>query len=776
MKNNIDMDYNRVNTGVVARRLAYLKSSVSLAVLVSVPFLAASAASQEAVQNNSQDDEFALETIIITARKALESQQEVPVTVSALTPRTLEQENIGNFDDFSFLVPTLSFVGTGPGGARPFIRGVATDSPELGASSGAQPSVAIYLDEQPISSIGRNLDVYVTDIAAIEVLPGPQGTLYGASSQSGTIKYITNKPDASEFSGRFEVEYADTKNGESSNVVKGFLNIPLVEDKAALRVVGWSDNQGGYIDNVAGTQFNPDGQGITLDNRDFVEDDFNDTNNSGIRAQLGINLNESWTATASYLSQKLERDGVFGHDPEDVGDLQVSRFFNDGYRDNAEQLGLTVEGDIGEYSLIYAGTFLDRDVDYQVDYSAYSLASPYIEYYVCDYDGTPTFTNCGDSRAQFTENTNYRRQNHEVRLQSPRDRRLKFLLGAFYEDNEQDFNLEWRSPGTTAAGSVRPNGVWFFTDNLRDDEQFSIFGETTFDLTETLSATFGVRYFDATASLTGQSASLFLDAQVDLTTKESDFIFKGNLSWQVTPDHLIYATYSEGFRVGGINREPVAGIIPENYTSDFIQNYEIGWKTEWLDGRVRFNGSAYYLDWSNVQLSTVDFSASFLTFVSNLGEASVKGVEADLTALISEGLTWTGSASYSDAELDADFTLGSNFSPAGTSLPFTPNFKASSALRYEYKVSNTLDGFTQFRVNYSGSSFNDIFANRRQVQASYTIGNFATGLKADNWNVEVFVSNVWNERAELFRSAIDADNLITTNRPRTVGIRMGYGF
>ena len=308
-----------------------------------------------------------IEEIIVTATKRAESLQDVAIAVQALGEKKLEDLNIANFDDYIRYLPSVNSAGRGPGQSSIFIRGMATDSSdqtsvEIGAPV---PNVALYLDEQPVSSGGRNLDLYTADIARVEVLPGPQGTLFGASSQAGTIRLITNKPVYNEFQAGFDASYSTTKHGEDSNSVEAYINIPLIDDKLAFRGVFYNAVEGGYIDNVFGENFyGPDDVGFpsiangnavdaistVVNNLEFVENDFNDAVYRGARLSAKIALGDDWELIPQYMTQSLDVDGVFDHSPPSianistgasgsrvVGDLQVQRFFPDFLDDEFDQ-------------------------------------------------------------------------------------------------------------------------------------------------------------------------------------------------------------------------------------------------------------------------------------------------------------------------------------------------------------------------------------------------------------------------------------------------------
>ena len=477
-----------------ARFAAFILGTSFLTTLAPVGFAAA--------QEDAPAKARRLEPVTVTAQKRETTLQDASVSLQVLGEDSLDDLEITNFDDYANFLPSVSFNTLGPGEAQVYIRGISDGGD--GNASGSQPSVGIYLDEQPVTAIGRNLDVHIYDVSRIEVLGGPQGTLYGANSQAGTIRIITNAPDPSGFEAGYDLSAVSVENGGAGYTAEGFANVPL-SDKAALRVVGWMDKTPGYIDGVAATKtFSR--SGVTINNDGFVEDDFNESTKVGARAALGIDINESWTATAKVLHQRQESDGVWDHDPEDLGDLQVARFSEDHGEDTFTQYGVTVEGEIGDVSMTYAGTYLDREVDDVSDYTEYAEYSSYIDYYTCYYaydatSGGYTFYDCEDPRISFREQSQYERQSHELRFATPEDARLRFIGGVFYQDSKHSYVFDYRIPNIKSGYQIRDPNTYFVTDQVREDTESALFGEVSYDLTNTVTATVGARLFETETSI-----------------------------------------------------------------------------------------------------------------------------------------------------------------------------------------------------------------------------------------------------------------------------------
>ena len=571
-----------------------------------------------------------LEEVIVTATKTASSAQDIPIAVTALGEESLQQLGIRDFSDYLIHLPGVTAGGGGPGTNTIYIRGVASTTPNLTASgvAGLAPNVAFYLDEQPLTQPGRNLDVYAADLDRVEVLKGPQGTLFGASSQAGTVRLITNKPDPSEFAGGLRMGTAHTEEGDPSYNVEGVLNIP-VSDDIALRGVVYVDRQGGYIDNVAGTvttresaRFQPGGfQGdadfsnvnfLKADNSTKTEDDFNEATYSGARLSGLWYINEDWSLLLGVAQQDIDTDGVFFQDPE-LDDLEISRYENDTLDDDYDNYNWTLNGRLGELDIIYTGAYTERTSKSVVDYTDYLFVGQYIPYYICDYSVSyPADAPSGTCQAPNMFVKSYVKtevQTHEFRVSTDQSRRLRGIVGAFYSDMELREDNQFTYPGSTqvvaadgesigfgpnfsAEGAdVRDPGQWndgviFRNDVLRTDDQLGVFGEANFDISDQFTATVGARWYDIEVDLKGSAAGSFgnLGAEEDNNPGNNlDELFSGDndkaetdgvigkvsLSWTPTVDQLYYVTWSEGYRPGFLNRPGGAVSQDGTYTVPF---------------------------------------------------------------------------------------------------------------------------------------------------------------------------------------------------------------
>lgn len=791
----------KVKSGGGVRGALWSAALLGTTMLAGVP----AAVAQDADRTTTIDD------VIVTAQKRDENLQDVPISIQALGGERLDQMGVSDFNDYVKLLPSVSYQTIAPGFSGVYMRGIASGGD--GNHSGSLPSVGVYLDEQPVTTIQGPLDVNVYDMNRVEALAGPQGTLYGASSQAGTIRLITNKPDFSRRYGQVDVEANSVAHGGVGGSVEGFVNLPI-SDRIAARVVGWYRQDAGYIDNVPGTLTFPT-SGATINNASRVEDDYNDSTVIGGRAALRIDLDDTWTATASLMGQSADSDGNWSYDPA-KGDLKASHFYPETLEDRWYQAALTVTGRVGNWDLVYAGAYMNRDDEIQQDYSDYSFfydtLAGYGAYWTDD-AGTPL-----DNPSQYIQATDqYRRNSHEIRLSSPSDGRLRAVAGVFYQQQTHDIEQKYRIDGLAGPGGAvpslevtgQPDTLWL-TQQVREDDDAAVFGELAYDLTDRLTLTGGLRLFRAENSLRGFfgfgpgysatlgegscfSGPILPDSpctNLDKSVEESGSTHRVNLTYEIDEDRMVYATWSTGYRPGGINRR---GSLPP-YESDFLTNYEMGWKTTWMDGSLRWNGAVYALQWEDFQFSIL--GSNGLTEIKNAAQARVMGAESDVVWRVTPDLTLSGAMAYTDAELSENYcgflapdgspetNCPSPQSPEGTELPVTPRLKANMTARYEFPV-GSLDGFLQGSLVYVGENWTDLRLIERAIigeQPAYTTADLSAGVSSDVWSATFAVSNLTDERASLYRYAQCAEQVcgartyIVPNRPRMISIRLGWKF
>lgn len=773
-----------------------LRSALATSLLASTVLAGATAAYAEDKKPGTTE----VTEVIVTAQKRAESLQKVPMSIQALDATKLQQLNVTQFNDYVKYLPSVSFQSEGPNSAQVFIRGVA--SGENGNHSGPLPTVGVYLDEQPITTIGGTLDAHVYDMERVEVLAGPQGTLYGASSEAGTIRFITKKPTHT-FSAGVDLQ-GNTVHGDGGYVGEGFVNLP-VTDKIAVRLVGWAEHDAGYIDNVLGSRtFATSGDTIT--NAAFVKKNFNPADTIGGRAALKVDLSENWTVLAQVFGQDQRNTGVFGYE-RDLGRLKVQRFGPDTDHDRWIQAALTVTGKIGKYDVTYSGGYHVRQVDSRTDYTDYSyfydLASGYGKYWE-DAHGNPLA-----NPSQYIVGVDkFTKESHEFRVQSPKTDRLRILLGAFQQRQThwivQDYKINGLGIDTTYGPLTVPgwNQTLWLTDQMRVDRDYAVFGELSFDIMDRLQITGGMRGYTYDNSLKGffgfsenyanmwngragvaqpgmgvnGSNCISLEhyrgdpcVNLDKTVKGKGETHRLNLTYKFDNSRLIYATYSTGFRPGGVNRNGNFG----PYGADFLTNYEVGWKTSWFGNSVRWNGAIFDEDWRNFQFSFL--GPNSLTIVQNAGQANAKGVESDVTWRVTPQFTLTGSGAYTEAKLTSPYCKFNDAShavcpeadsgqtnpplpnplkaPKGAQLPITPKVKVNATARYTFDLMGW-NAHAQGAVIYQDRSFpalktSDVAA--LGVMPSYTTVDLSAGAEKGTLSLELFVKNLLDSNGQVTR-------------------------
>jgi outer membrane receptor protein involved in Fe transport len=625
-----------------------------------------------------------LEEVVVTAQKRVEDVQKVPISIQVLNSEALENLHVTDFSSFAQYIPSLSYRSWGPGQTAFFFRGISSTNGTTQLHAGYLPSTGLYVDDTPVTTIGGNLDIHIYDIARIEALAGPQGTLYGASSLSGTIRIITNKPDPSKFEAGYDVKATKWKSGDPGGSFEGFVNIPL-SDHAAVRLVGYYDYTGGYINNVyrqdtfqrysptgtpvaGGPMGGPDGfpdyYPVTINNSDVVKNRWNTVETAGGRAALRVDLNDKWTITPAILGQYQKSEGDFAYDPK-FGDLNVADYFHPFNKDGWYQAALTVEGKLSNWDVLYSGGYFEREVHNLVDYSQYSVA-----YDAQSIKNTYAYTRfieangqLLDRPVQYTNNhDHYTKFSNELRVTSPVDYRLRGIFGLWYQKQTDEIRAEFNVPNLPVFYEVTgQKNVYYLSQMPRADRDKAVFTDLTFDVTEKLKLIGGIRYYwvdntlygffgfnDNGYSSHGEALCKTLGNPIlttpgvytggplpcvntDKRVTENGETHRLSLQYQFDPDVMVYGTYSTGFRPGGNNRLPSA----DPYTADTIENFEVGWKTTWAH-KFRFNGALFYDKWKNAQTSVQGQYG--ITSVVNAGDAKSTGLEAELNWQATEHL------------------------------------------------------------------------------------------------------------------------------------------
>ncbi len=785
-----------------------VKSALAVAVSMAV-----AGHSDEAKAQEDGASSGGLEEITVTARKQEESLQDVPVSIQAFTGSDLKRQGIANFEDAVRFLPSVSSIGGGPGASKIIFRGVSDNPNAFIAAS----SAALYIDEQPLTQFTINPEPRMVDIERIEALAGPQGTLYGDSSQSGTMRIITNKPDPTEFAASAEVMLRTGSDSATSYDVNGMLNLPLIEDKFAIRLVGFSATDGGFVDNVLGVT--PVVGGI--DNSAFVADDVNESDYIGGRISAKWFINDDWSATLGYIQQKSETGSYSNHDPS-IGDLKVVRFFNEFRDDEWSQASLTLEGRIGNIDIVSNTSYFDREVEYSIDRTIYSSYWNYnfcVGYFSAGYCWSGTTFYDQDTVGYANQPQDNDRFTQEIRLSQSGDN-YRWVLGAFYERKTEHWEYRARVPESTYLNSLAfyywtaglgytPSGVdpsWWLSVDDTLWEQWAVFGNFSYDFNEQWSAEVGYRYFDQDMEKTYFVDKPFITAPgvwpdtVFPKGGNKDTVPKVSVTYRVDDERMIYALYSEGFRAGGANRNRVAEeltVFPVQYEPDLLKNFEVGAKTRWLNGRLQINATAFFGDWENYQIEALDPSFApcqtgqdpstdpcgqpFQVSVINVGNAEQQGLEVEVRAAPDDALDLGLNFTLLNAETSEDFfvTDPDNPVPKGSRLPNVPEFKYGAYAQYTWPVNwvSNSDAYVRAQYTYQGDSLNQletynavsIFeaqdsggalspSSRDQVvQPSYGIADLKAGLTTDAWSLELFINNISDERAVLYDNDLSFD-------------------
>ena len=850
-----------------------------------------------AVAQDDGADGGILDEIIVTSRKRAESVQEIPATVMAISQETLAAMGAKAMEDYSRFVPSVNVVTYGSGGSTVVFRGAITGAGYIGQSTSS-----IYLDEISVTQTGSQPNIRAVDINRVEALSGPQGTLYGSDAQAGTMRIITNQPVMNSFEAVFDGEVRGGGSGDPSYRGSLVFNVPLVEDRMALRVAAYNDRDGGYIDNVFGHTADwhglggynkaPSGWG-SLDNALSVEDNWNEANYYGGRVHLRWEMNDSWATTLSYHHQSVDAGAGNFYDPF-VGDLQVVRF-HDNWREETFEMGsIKVEGDLEFAQLTAAVSYFDRRMEgmsdittyahywaagychdsyYTQAYAPYYWANPatgYILWWPRYCQGTTVDGDFFSSYSTLGAPTKDDKMTAEIRLTSQGDT-FDWIVGAYWEESKDAWKADFATPTLGGNGLINMHRqsvaaqYWdfyfsnyygtpvtldgttasWYSQSQTDWEQTAVFGEVTWHINDDWSLTVGGRYFersntnyylvnhpgafpDATGVPLGEPdmavasirAERLANGGVPLgrSGDEDQVIPKISLSYAVGDNAMVYGLYTQGLRQGGVNRSRGVPFFPNTYTSDIMDNYEIGYKSTFAEGRGRLNATAYNMIWSDYQLNLVDPASNqcldssgapdpsisidgvcgqpWQAIIANAGEAHINGINVEFDYAFNDN--WLIGANYEvmEAETDTQHDLNGDGVAdlvAGYRLPLVPSSKGSVWL--EYAMPTDLFGADEFFMrtqwSYSGDNMS-VLEPRSQLDEpnpqftnpGYTIGDLRVGIIGEDWQFDVFVNNITDERAVY--TTLDGmfewgakqtmegrphHQSLYTNRPREAGIR-----
>ncbi|MCW3836946.1 TonB-dependent receptor [Sphingomonas canadensis] len=673
--------------------------------------------------------------IVVTATHREEKVQDIPISISVETGEALEKLGADSLQDFAGKVPGLEFASFGPGLNRVTIRGISTQTGES--------STGFYIDEMPVTADPTaQPDVKMFDIDRVEILRGPQGTLFGESSLGGTVRIITRQPDATAFAAAAQGTVSKIKGGGWNYSLDGMVNIPIVSDTLALRVVGSYRHDAGYIDNVLLGQKN-----------------VNDGHSLNYRAALAWTPDAALEVVLTYQGSNQENDGEFISNRA----RQQFRYLPEGRDDDFDRYNLTVKYDGGFANLISSTSYFDRATTHSIDQTgaATGLLPPGV---------TALQVNASDYKI-FVQ---------EVRLVSAKPGPVDWVVGGFYKNSKRTF-----------VSSVVTNpylGALLDGDNDYKFRQWALFGEGTWHVTDRLHATIGLRYFEendrfrfiSSGALTGPGLS---NSSVE---KSSEFAPRFSLKYDVTDSAMFYATASRGFRAGGANpSKPIFDLLgvplATTYAPDTLWNYEAGFKSELFDRRLTFNLAAYHMDWKDIQLPA---NAAVFTGTFNGGNATSDGVELELVARPATGLTLNLSGNYTDAKLSDTVIITTPGGPVvaalkGNELPLVPKWKAGLGGEYSLPIGGEWNA--AFRANWSfvGKRYNFADNNPAERLDSYEVLDLQLAFEGPKYDIVLFADNVTDEfaaYATLSDPSLPGMGIYTANRPATYGVTVRAKF
>ena len=737
-----------------------------------------------------------IEEVIVTASKKEQNIQDVAMSVQAISAAELEKKNIKSLEDIANLSPAVTFNNVGPGKSDFYIRGVS-DGSIMNSYAGAEATTALYLDEQPLTAASLTPDIHVYDIERVEVLLGPQGTLYGSSSTSGNIKIITKKPDSSSIDYGFDVEYGSITDGSNDDSLEAFVNLPLGSNLAA-RFSAYDVNDGGWIDNQRAT-FTYSLSGYTIDNftapYNVAGDDYNDSGKEGSRLRIATS-NDNINLDLSFLTQTSKYSGSYEQD-QTTDDLSMAmpsrtntRFTPEEYNDEFDQVSMSITGDINDdMSFILTSSIFERETSYTYDYSSYveyyyGAGSPY---YVCDYYDYyyyGTASSCQDPRMSYAQSNDIERTATEFRIQSTNeDSGFQWVLGAFSETDKKTTDVDYLQPGRTDG---RPK--FWEADLKRSGEKEALFGEASIDVNDKTILTLGFRDYQQEMNLTAADGYYggyeFGITATDFKSSESGFIPKINISHDISEDVMVYANITEGFRPSGVNRpRPGDTDVKAVYDADYLESLEIGVKSTLLDGKLIANGAYYSMDWKDYQSLTYDSTRSSAAFVENVSDAEITGLELNLTYKLDDTTSVTAYVNSMDPTIVEDFYVGGVLSAsAGNRLSYMPELTYYLSFDKDFTLMGK-PAFANFDYSYNGDRYDDV-SDGAVLLPSYALANFRIGVENTNSVVELYITNLTDEDGYLSRYN-DFDETYsppgfgirqTRTKPRVIGVRYRYRY
>jgi iron complex outermembrane receptor protein len=747
----------------------------------------------------------ALQEVVVTARKREENLQDVPISLDVFTKKDLQNLNIVAFEDYAQKDPSISFVSTGPG-TQVFVM--------RGASDGSNPNypntsaTGFFLDDVSLSDGAQQPDLHLYDIERIEVLNGPQGTTYGSLAMTGAIRYITNKPDVNAFSAGADFDGGKIQNAQYNQTYEAFINVPVIEGTLGFRASAFSDSHGGFINNRLTTRTWVNG--AVSDNSPWARNDYNREHVEGGRVALKAVFGEGWSATLTYSYQRMHAAGAWDEDPT-LPPRTVARFGPESNDFQAKIADFHVDGDVGIADLVFASSYWKQPRRQWNEYSQYeeNYLGGAQEGYTCLHDpvySSPPvpYSGCNPATQAYSYILNPENWSDELRLVSKPGGRLHWLVGLYWEKYwDAYYSNTYYMPGlqyqgdafqsTLSAYSITqptlPPGVWYSYLERSDYKDHSEFANISFDVTDRLNVEAGVVHFHSDSFYYTPLLSFAYAPNTPSAYGSSSHKVNGKLgiNYKAAEHVLLYADFAQGFRDGGTNSgltPDCVAHVPYVYTPDTLNNFEIGWKTTSLGGRLLWNGAVYDMEWKKLQALIYDPSACpSSSFNINVGGARIYGAESNVDYKINKNWSLQASANYTDAHVIS--TSDPVYQPyVGERLSFAPYFNWSWNARYEHPLGKDLLGYAQFDVAHKGDMWNALNPNDKNLglprilQPAYTIMNLRFGLTPPgaHWLAELYIANLTDKNAIVYSNTGNFDLRLTTNQPRVYGLRVNYRF
>ena len=786
------------STSTRARRARVPRQAITAGAIGLMALGGAALADQAAPVAGAQAPIADLQEVVVTAEKRESTVQKTPISLTAITGTDLQAQGVTDFLSVAQQVPGISFKTSGPGQTEFEMRG-------LTSTGGESPTVGFYLDDAALTpaAMAQNgktvIDPSLFDLNRVEVLRGPQGTLYGAGSMGGTIKLVTNQPDPRAFAANVEVIGSDTSGGGGFNHTENaMLNLPISEEVAALRLVGTDKHIAGWIDRDVLRPFPTEVNNSTTRGdvaNTPVAQRFEHSNWETLRAgraALLLKLGDRFSITASVLRQDLTQGAPNTIDSPPLNETHYQPFdVVEPFKDTFNLFSLNAKYNADAYQIVSTTAYWDRQQNQTQD------ISEAMQFYIggffgppaaWPFDSTDTVTEAGNTwfglgAGTISEDDYTRQFSEELRVASTGDGPLQWLVGGYYSSFGATSHVYSFYPAT-------PNGFNgdFGTTNLADNhrkvdiDQYAVFGEVSYQFSNHLKASVGTRYYtyhsNSVTSVSGVSANGTSNPLFGLASN-SGITPKLNVAYIPDDNTTIYGTVSKGFRPGGPNSPipvpPCPGAAPTQFGPDSVWNYELGEKLRFLNSRASLNGAVYYEDWSNVQQQVAPGCG--FKYTANAGSAKVYGAELELAIVLAPGLVISQNLGYTNATNAT--TLPSAGVVSGERLLDVPEITANTSLSYKHAFNENMSLVARLNNSYVDSIQDITFV--RNTLPSYDIVALRLGLEGNRWSAFIFADNLTNKMALLSNTgALSANisilNRVATVQPRTIGADLSYRF